>query len=94
MIDWANKYERRRWLGELVLAIEDGHAITEDMLRPARERELGPVLHRHNYGEARSKVAHLIAAAMDEEPSEPEEEEDAEPSDPAGSGNGGAGPVH
>ncbi len=38
----------------------DADAVAEDMLRAPRRRELGPVLHRKNYGEARGKITSAI----------------------------------
>lgn len=71
-----------RALLDLRVAVDAADAVTRDMLKSPRERELGPVLHNANYGEARSKIAAGFAFLMaGVEP---------EPSDPAGSG--GAGP--
>lgn len=71
----------------LVEGWRDADAVTADMLRPPRERELGPALHARNYGEARGKIvaslAYLSSLARDD---------GGEHGDP--SGNGGAGPVH
>jgi hypothetical protein len=75
----------RRALVDLRVAFDDADAVTSDALRPPRKRELGPILHRQNYGEARRKVlaAHTAAMHLLAEP---------ERGDPSGSG--GAGSVH
>ena len=41
----------------------DAHGVTEDMLRPLRERDLGYVEHRRLFTEAKSKIAELLAFA-------------------------------
>ena len=74
--------QMRRALTDLRDAFDDADAVTRDMLRSPRERELGPVLHNANYAEARSKIAAGFAFLMVSVV--------PEPSDPAGSG--GAGP--
>ncbi len=74
----------RRALVDLRVAVDDADAVTRDMLRSPRERELGPVLHRDNYSEARAKIAAGFAFLM--------ASVEPEPTDPAGSG--GAGPAH
>ncbi|APR82558.1 Hypothetical protein A7982_07907 [Minicystis rosea] len=55
------------------------------MLRPPRQRALGPALHRDNYADAKQKILEilerLLAAAADD---------DGESGDPAGNGGGGA----
>lgn len=77
----------RAALVSLRVGFDDADAITEDMLRAPRQRELGPALHRANYEDAKGKVlailGRLLAATADD---------DGEPGDPAG--NGGAGPAH
>ncbi len=52
--------DMRRVLLDLRVAVDDADAVTEDMLRAPRRRELGPVLHRKNYGEARGKITSAI----------------------------------
>lgn len=54
----------RRALGDLRVAVDDVDAVAEDMLRPPRERDLGPVLHAANYRAARGKVTSTIAYLM------------------------------
>jgi hypothetical protein len=62
----------RRVLVDLRVAFDDLKAVIEDMRRPPRERELGPVLHGQHCDEAYEKidaaVAHLLRAT--EEPPE------------------------
>lgn len=77
----------RRALLDLRVSSDDGDAVTQDMLRPASKRELGPVLHATNYRDARGKVLASIAFLM-----RILDDDGGEPGDP--SGNGGAGPVH
>lgn len=67
-LDWKDLDEVRRTLADLRVAFDDADAIARDMLRPSRERELGPVLHRQNYDEARAKVVQLLAFITPEEP--------------------------
>ena len=74
----------RRALVDLRSAFDDADAVTRDMLKSPRERELGPVLHRDNYGEARAKIAAGFAYLMTCV--------GTEPTDPAGSS--GAGSAH
>lgn len=77
----------RAALVNLRVGFDDADAITEDMLRPPRKRELGPALHADNYRDVKRKIYaildKLLAATADD---------DGEPGDPAG--NGGAGPTH
>ena len=77
--------DARRALVALRVACDDADAVAEDMLRPPRKRQLGPVLARQNYDEARSKIVTGIAYLLRATADEPEQ------GDP--SGNGGAGPV-
>jgi hypothetical protein len=52
------------------------------MLKAPRERELGPVLHRDNYGEARAKIVSSFAYltnGLDDDP---------DAGDPSGNGSG------
>lgn len=53
----------RSFFVDLRAAIDDADAVTRDALRPLRGRELGPILHRRNYGEARGKIVALLAYA-------------------------------
>ena len=76
---------RRAWLVDLRVAIDDGDAVTRDMLRPLGKRELGRALHGHNYREARERIVSLLNYAT---PPAPDGE--PEPSNPAGAGNGGS----
>lgn len=81
-LDWTDRADVRRFIGDLRTACEDIDAIVMDLLRPPSKRELGPALARDNYAEAFGKVGQLLAYATP----------DPEPGDP--SGNGGAGPSH
>ncbi len=51
----------RRSLVDLRIAFEDADAVTRDMLRPPRLRELGPALHSRQYREAYEKIAQVMA---------------------------------
>jgi hypothetical protein len=51
------------WLAALRVSLSDAHAVAQDMLRPPSERELGPVLHAKNYGDAWSQIAQAIEYA-------------------------------
>jgi hypothetical protein len=79
--DWHDADDVRRLVLDLRVAFDDVNAIVADLLRPPRERELGPVLHRDGYQEARGKLVALLAWC---EPREPEG------GDPAGCGGAGA----
>ena len=78
--------DMRRALLALKLAFDDADAVAEDMLRAPRKRQLGPVLHRKNYGDARASMLSGLDYLIGITKPEPEN------GDP--SGNGGAGPVH
>jgi hypothetical protein len=85
-MDWSDTIAVSKWLAGLRLSFNDADGVALDMLKPARERELGPALHATNYHAARKQILDALdyAAAPDDD--------DGEPSDPAG--NGGGGPVH
>ena len=51
----------RQALLDLRVACDDGDAVTTDLLRPLRERELGHVQHVRLYGESRDKVRKTTA---------------------------------
>ena len=59
-LDWADELAVRRWLLDMRVAIDDADAVVNDVLRPARERELGHVQHRKLYGDARRAVVELL----------------------------------
>jgi len=75
----------RRALLDARVAADDIDALVIDMLRPIGRQELGRVLHRQNYGEARGKLTAAIGYLM-------RLASIGENGDP--SGNGGAGPTH
>jgi hypothetical protein len=63
------------WLAGLRASFDDLDGAVEDMLRPAEERELGPVLHRKHYADARRQVFQALAYAAGDEPEvEPDSE--------------------
>jgi hypothetical protein len=70
------------WLATLKQTIDDVDGVVVDMLKPARQRELGHVLHGQHYAAAAESLRQLIAYAALPPPH----------GDP--SGNGGGGPVH
>jgi hypothetical protein len=84
-LDWSDPVEVSKWLAGLRLSWNDADAAALDMLRPARQRELGPALHAQNYSAARKQILDALDYAAAPEP-------DGEPGDPAG--NGGGGPIH
>ncbi len=51
----------RRALVDLRAAVDDSDAVTRDMLKTSRECELGPVLYRDNYDDARTKIVSTSA---------------------------------
>ena len=51
------------WLAALRAALADAHAVTMDLLRPLRERELGHVKHRELYGDAEQTLDELLLFA-------------------------------
>jgi len=51
------------WLADLRLAFADADAVTRDTLRRPRRRELGPVLARENYRDARRRITSLLTFA-------------------------------
>ena len=62
-LDWHDAVAVTAWLGTFRVSLSDAHAVAQDMLRPPCERELGPVLHAKNYGDAWSQIAHAIEYA-------------------------------
>jgi hypothetical protein len=62
-LDWSDPAAVSHWVESLRVAFHDADAVTLDMLKPPRARELGPVLHARNYGEARAAVLAALAAA-------------------------------
>ncbi len=61
-----DRADLRRSLLDLRLAIDDADAVSRDMLRPPRLRELGPALHSRNYREAHEKILSVLAYLMRE----------------------------
>lgn len=62
-LDWNDGEARRAWLAALTAAIDDDIAVTDDMLRPLRDRRLGPAEARRIHGEATSAIRALLDAA-------------------------------
>ncbi len=65
-----DRADLRRLLVDLRLAVDDADAVTRDMLRPPRLRELGPALHNRQYREAHEKILSLLAYLMRDAESE------------------------
>jgi hypothetical protein len=59
------------WFGALKVSLNDAHAVSLDMLRAPQQRELGPVLHAKNYGDAWDQIAHAIEYATPPDVGEP-----------------------
>jgi hypothetical protein len=70
----AKEPANHRWLVELNVAIDDAGAVFDDMMRPLRERELGPVKHRELHGDAWSKIMHLLGRLVPEGGEPPRQE--------------------
>jgi hypothetical protein len=87
-LDWNDATEVAIWLSGLRQSFDDLDGIALDMLKPARERELGHSLHEKHYADARASILHALDFASAPEP------DDEEPDSGDPSGNGGAGPVH
>jgi hypothetical protein len=56
---------RSEWLADLRTAFADLDAVARDMLRPPRERELGPAYHRSLYDDAAEKMTALLENGPD-----------------------------
>jgi hypothetical protein len=82
---WEHQRKVHDALTTLHNAFLDADAVTVDMLRAPRLRELGPALHEVNYNEARGSIVSSLAFAL--RFTADEEEERGDPS-----GSGGAGP--
>ena len=67
-LDWNDAAAVSECLAKLKVSLDDADAITQDMLRPPRERELGPALHAEKYRDAWSQVEESMAYAMGTEP--------------------------
>jgi predicted amidohydrolase YtcJ len=67
-LDWHDDEAVARWLGALRVSLNDAHAVTRDMLRAPRERELGPALHARNYDAAWQQVVEAIEYATKPDP--------------------------
>ena len=77
-INWNNAAEVAEWLGNLRASLNDADAVTQDMLRPKRERELGHKLHTEHYAGAWHQVEQAL-----EQAGAPLDEPDGEPKPPA-----------
>jgi hypothetical protein len=86
-LDWNDATEVAIWLSGLRQSFDDLDGVALDMLKPARERDLGHALHEKHYANARASILHALAYAVPEP-------DDEEPDSGDPSGGGGAGPVH
>jgi hypothetical protein len=62
-LDWADPGAVATWLRNLRTAWDDAASVTEDMLKPERERNLGHAQHRRLFREAQGSIAHLLRHA-------------------------------
>ena len=67
-LDWSDPIAVSQWLAGLRLSFNDADAAALDMLRPPRERELGPALHAEHYNAARAQILKALAYAGAPEP--------------------------
>jgi len=71
---WSDPLAVSQWLGALRVTLGDHLAVVDDMLRPPRERELGPAPHRERAGEAATQLRQFperVAASPWTLPAEP-----------------------
>lgn len=61
-IDWTDRDMLRQWFADLSAALDDASAVAEDMLRPYRERSLGPAEARRLHHEADESIRALLDA--------------------------------
>jgi hypothetical protein len=59
-LDFGDPAAVRTWLAHLRVALADANAVSEDLLRPWRERDLGHVQHRRLFEDARSTIENLL----------------------------------
>ena len=64
--DWTDEVFRTRLFTDLRTKVADMNAAARDMLRPPRERELGPVKHRELYEDASGAVEEMLSYALGE----------------------------
>lgn len=70
-LDLSDPAAFSRWLTSLRSAFLDADAVSIDLLRPLRARELGPVVAARNYGEARTAVLAALDIDIDVEHGDP-----------------------
>ena len=92
-LDWNDPVAVTECFGKLWATLKDANAVTEDMLRPPQERELGPVLHATNYHDAWKQVVESMVYAMGSEP-EPEGGNGAAGDDAGDPAGAGGSPAH
>lgn len=62
-LDFTDAAALRQWFADLRVAIDDANGVTDDLLRPLRQRDLGHVEHRRLFLDAKQKIAALLAYA-------------------------------
>jgi hypothetical protein len=67
-LDWSDPIAVSAWIGRLRGHVNDADAVARDLLRPPRERELGPVLARENYDAAHAAIVDALNFASAPEP--------------------------
>lgn len=67
-LDWNDPAAVRRWLSAMRSSFADADAVTSDLLRPPRSRDLGPIQHTRLYTEARTSILQLLAHATPPDP--------------------------
>jgi hypothetical protein len=72
-LDWKDRRAFAEWFRALKVSLNDAHAVSLDMLRAPQQRELGPVLHAKNYGDAWAQIAQAIEHAT------PSDDDDVKP---------------
>ncbi len=71
--------KRGEWIKLLRTAWDDADAVSQDMLRPPRMRNLGPARHRELYAEAADTIERLLAAPPDDDGGDGGDEEEVPP---------------
>jgi hypothetical protein len=68
VLDWNDRAAVSTWLANLRVSLDDADAVTQDMLLPPRERQLGPALHAEKYRDAWAQIEESMAYAMGTKP--------------------------
>jgi hypothetical protein len=62
-LDWKDDAAWTLWLANLRASLDDADAVSLDMLRPPRARELGPAMHAEKYRDAWTRIEQAMADA-------------------------------